>query len=408
MTRRVLSRWFPGLWLDRLRRKGYRSVVLISHVNDGGKVTDAQLVSDGFDAVADLRMTYRVPFVRIRGVVKRLLNNVWSRVATGRSALHEVHVHSRVRVDAALRSYVGTTTQSNVRFTRRTYGRVTCAAPLAMRAVDPDHDGVDDLLVLCPDSVRWFAIGQAGFVQRGSTPLSASAASTVPRRPIGTLVSGSRDTQLFVRVSGLEQGMLLVWQSDTWVKRSMFSGYPVSLPGVNSNTGFKVGLAELVDYTDQLGLVASDSPNRIQTLESSSPTKVVSAAFPTAMPRLFYRAKRARSAMGYAVVDQGGVIHVYRTKWSTPVGVVGRAFELIDLDRNGSLELIATSAKEDGGDQVSVYSLRDTKKSQLLWKSGWLKGNVPVLAAGSFESAGHLDLVGCVCRNNSCTFERFN
>jgi hypothetical protein len=264
-------------------------------------------------------------------------------------------------------------------------------------------------VVLQPRAVevlRYRGGAAAGFAPHHRCKLGAPTAALRPRRALGSLVVVDLDrdgrAEILARSSELERGAELALAADgkTLAVRRELTSYPLAAVRASKT------------QLDQIGgaLVAG------QDLFASSALLYAPGPPPPwhkQLPAAFY-ALRAASVPGrggprrfVGVVDAGGQIQIFGADGDGPLASgqrVGVAFDLVDLDDNGALELIASGP--DGGDvedQLAVYRLTGLGKPspegavlRPLWRSSSLGGQVLDVTHGDFDGNGKLEVVAAV------------
>jgi hypothetical protein len=82
--------------------------------------------------------------------------------------------------------------------------------------------------------------------------------------------------------------------------------------------------------------------------------------------------------------------------WAQIAGI-GTEFAMVDLDGDGALELVASSARAPGtGDALTIYKLAADGSAKVLRRGSALSGGIAGIAAGDFDGDGQIDIAAAV------------
>jgi hypothetical protein len=398
------------LLLGRLANRGLRSAAQIPAVG-GGEERRRRAREGGFELLLDLELVVVDGHLHLRGTVVPTDRLLWRDILQpDRGALH--HLAARVRVDAEVRGYQGNVSAGTLRFSPRPFplGR---REVLALDVGDLDGDGRSEVLALGPRALRALRYrGAQGFVQFQATPLVPPWAQLLTRRPVGSLVATDLDrdgrAEVLLRTSEMERGAVFVLAGKHLQRKEKaeVAGYPlvvralaVATKGKQKKTQTKVEqlLGQLVAGQDLLE--ASTLAGALELLPGGSAV---------GLPQTFYRLKLATIAKKggerkeiLGLVDDNGRLQLYADRGTTPVVQmqnVGAIFDMVDLDDDGALELVTTSAGGPGEkDQITVYRLEGgAGVPRQLWRSAALGGIVTALAHGDLDGDGKLELLAAL------------
>lgn len=278
--------------------------------------------------------------------------------------LHRLVTEARARVDAQAAAHAPRPVPPvpiAVKWRPVKLASIDLGAPLvALTAADLDGDGKAELYAVTTHEV--IAIGFRGrrLEELGRVPFVGDAAVPVPRDPVGTAVADGR--ALVASSSGFARALRVTWQGKQLVGApgeadvELCPGEHTHLvPGRDVFEGNRYGVVcrDLVDAT-------------------GAPLHV----------------RGELAATGRLAID-AGTAHVELPE-------VGVAFELTDLDRDGTPDVIYAGAGAPGDpDVVKVVSLGgDPKKPR--WKKAFTAGGVAGIAVGDLDGDKLAEVVAAV------------
>jgi len=187
---------------------------------------------------------------------------------------------------------------------------------------------------------------------------------------------------------------------DLVTKGVLLTGYPLTAgPGKSTRL-----LAEAVPGLDLL-----DGTRLVTDLASAAtpgPTK--KGLVQRRLPAAFYSfkavevsRKKGGTQRHLGLVDAAGRLYLFAEQLTTPSLIQpggGVAFDLADLDDDGSLEVVTsgTVAPSAGNDRIHVRRFLGKGLSGVLWRSRRLGGLVTALTHGDLNGDGKLELVAAV------------
>lgn len=387
------------LLLGRLQQRGARSVAEVPATGSFAE-RQARAGAGGFELLLDLELTVVEGYLHLRGLVVPSDRSLWrDTIQPRRGALH--HLHARVRVDAEVRGYQGSLASGSVTFSPREYplGR---APVVALGVGDLEGDGRNELVALEPDraQVLRFRGRSAGFVSLHVTALAPPWAPLRPRRPVGALVVADLDrnnkAELLIRTSEMEQGAVYRLEGKQLAPSSQLAGYPFAVQGSGKQ-------ARQLECQAVAGQDLFDTGTLAGTLKVG----------PHTLPQAFYglaiasTSRRAKQPATYlAVVDDRGKLQLYLEGKPDPVVVIDRvgvAFDLLDLDDDGAMDVVTTGGEDPGAgkDRIVIYRIDPgTVVPRTLWRSASLEGLVTALGHGDLDGDGRLDLVAALLQGD--------
>ena len=267
--------------------------------------------------------------------------------------LHRLAHEARIKVDAAIAARAPKLVPPKaiaVRWRPVKLASLDLGAPLvALTAADLDGDGKAELYAVTTHDV--IAIGWRGrhLDELARVAFAGEPAQPVPRDPVGSAVIDSG--ALVATSSAFARAMRVSWQGKALV----------AAPGE-------------ADFELCPGEHAHLAPGRNYFESGSYGVRCRDLVDPTGAP-LHVRGELATT--GHLAVD-AGTLHV-------DIPEVGVAFELADLDRDGTPEVIYAGAGAPGDpDVVKVVSLGgDPRKPR--WKKPFTAGGVAGLAVGDLD-----------------------
>ncbi|PIE18531.1 MAG: hypothetical protein CSA65_04395 [Proteobacteria bacterium] len=400
------------LLLARLRRRGLKSVRVSSkRALTGAKLAIAARRS-GAELLLVMTLGVHQGHLQLRGELSFVGASLWQELlAPRRGSLS--FLHARVRVDAEVRAFFGKQRRVRLTFATRTFA-LGLRPVLALAAADLDNDGRIELAVLHPRDLQVLNAPHgegepaSRYLSRAKLSLTGKRAAVRPRRAMGRLVvadlDGDRRREIYLRSSELARGQQLSFDgSRVKMVRELGERYPLTLLW---DAGEKPRLFEGVavagtDVFRSADLAAAKQPSASPTSSPSGGATAVGAALPAS----FYRLASARVVSSAGPRYYGAAVNVagrlqlldgsLRKALATLDGV-GDVFEIADLDDDGQLELVTSSAAERGwDDRLAVYRLR-RGQLQLLWRSARLAGRVTALTYGDLDGDGELEIVAAL------------
>lgn len=398
------------LLVGRLASRGLRSAVQIPAVG-GGEERRRRAREGGFELLLDLELVVVEGHLHLRGTVVPTDRVLWRDILQpDRGALH--HLAARVRVDAEVRGYQGNVSAGTLRFSPRPFplGR---REVLALDVGDLDGDGRSEILALGHRALRALRYrGAQGFVQFQATPLVPPWAQLATRRPVGTLVATDLDrdgrAEVLLRTSEMERGAVFALAGKHLQRRDKeeVAGYPlvarsmaVASKGRQKQTQTKVEQLSAKALAGQDLLEASTLAGALELLPGGSAAGLPQTFYQLRLATLSKKGGVRKEILG--LVDDNGRLQLYADRGATPVVQmqnVGAIFDMVDLDDDGALELVTTSAGGPGEkDQITVYRLEGGGGvPRQLWRSAALAGTVTALAHGDLDGDGKLELLAAL------------
>ncbi len=400
-----------SLLYGRLAERGLRSVSELratagSSARAAAQELERKARAGGYELLLDLELAIVEGHLHLRGLLRRTDRQLWRDLRQpDRGAVS--HLHASARVDAEIRSYQGSGLPAGAaRFAQHSFalGR---GELLALAAGDVDGDGRTELVVLRPTEVEVLRRGASGFQSTLRYKLTAPAAAIRPRRPLGSAVVADLDrdgkAEILVRTSELERGAELGIARDgkTLVLRRELTAYPLA-------AGTEGRGVELLSALAQPGvdLFAASS---LVLAPASSPDWL------KALPATFYSLRRTSisSPRGprrfVGVVDASGGLALHGPDAGSTIASglrAGIAFDLCDLDDDGSLEVIASGLDGPDLDQDGLVVSKLVVGAagpalKVLWRSPALGGQVLALTHADLDGNGKLEVVAAIRQKGS-------
>jgi len=384
-----------GQVLGKLNARGFRSVTRAKAGLDAeGRRRIAR--KSGAELLLDLEAVVDQGYLHLRGGLEPTDHLIWRDIISPQQGTLS-HLHARVRVDAEVRAYLGRVRSGPLRLSPRIYdfaGRQV----LALAAADVDGDGRVELLALQPRTVTVLKLkqGARGWAKALMASLRSPLAGMSPRRVMGALVAQDLDgdgrAEVLARSSELEKGARLTFDGNQLIPQGDFWGYPLFTEGDGA------GVAKGVTCRAVAGKDLLDGA----TLSSGA-----GASGRPPLPTAFYgmvRVQVPRQQGGplsyYGVAEQSGRLRIFEgalTRQVAELPTAGVAFDLADLDDDGSLELITSDANgPDKEDRVTIYRLSGHHGPQITWRGARLGGRVTALTHGDLDGDGKLEVVAAL------------
>jgi hypothetical protein len=397
-----------ALVLGRLAERGLRSVSeLRLEAGADARTHSAALVrrarAGGYELLLDLELALVGGHLHLRGVLRRTDRSIWRDLRQpDRGALS--HLHASARVDAEIRAYQGSGLPAGTaRFTLHSF-TLGPGELLALGAGDVDGDGRVELVALRPRAVEVYRRAGAGagaFQPTLRFKLASPPAALRPRRPLGALVVADLDrdgkAEILARTSELERGVELGLARDgkALLRRKEIVGYPLAASPAGRSVELVSALAQPgldLFAAASLTLAPAASPDWVKTIPATFYSLRSSSISSQSGPRRFVGVVDASGGFSLIGPDPGSTIAAGPR--------AGIAFDLCDLDDDGSLELIGSGAEgpevEDG---LAVYRLVvgvGGPSLKPLWRSSGLGGQVVAITHADLDGNGKLEVVAAV------------
>lgn len=378
----------------RVARKGFRSqAIWPASLARGG--AEARARAEGYELLLDGTVALVGGQLHLRAELVATDALIWRDVRyPGSGAI--AHLHASVRADAEVRAFGGGAPPPAMAFVEQ---RVAFGARrvLAAAAADLDGDGLTELVVLHPGAVAVLRVSNAqprGIEAVTTFSLPPPLAAWSPRRTVGTLriadLDGDGRPELLARSSRVAQAVILAYDGKALVARGSWPEFPL-LTGVGAGGLAGVRGAALEAGRDTFaGATFGAAPGRP---EKAAP----------GLPARFYAlqaavvSERGGGARGYAaLVDDAGRLSLrdealLRELAALPA--VGLAFDLVDLEDDGELDLVTTEPSSEGEpDGLTVYRLR-AGKLRPRWRSTKIDGRIVAVTHGVLDSSGRRALI---------------
>ena len=292
------------------------------------------------------------------------------------------------RIDDATRPAPVPPVPVKVVWRSRRLAAVDLGAPLlAIAAADVDGDGAAELVALTTREALVLELsGKRKVSIAARVELPGAAPEKRPRDAVGALVVDDTDgdgvPEIMARASEQAKGARWVWRDGKLAPLGELSGYPLCA-----------------------GVTAELAPGRNYFTGDSFEWSRGGEA-PEAAPEFYAARCRADlvDAEGmpvalFGLVDSGGTLVVTRVDARAArieVRKRGVAFDIADVDNDGSAEIITTTNRAPGrGDQVHVYAIQGGTLERIA-KSKRFTGGVAGIATGDIDGDGDRDVVAAI------------
>jgi len=275
------------------------------------------------------------------------------------------------------------------------------APVLALASGDVDGDGVVELVALTSREVVVLTLAKDAATVETRLALPGDLAAVRPRDPVGTLVvadvlGNDAVPEILAHASDRAEGVIVGLQHGTLVVRKTFGEYPLFVARDGA------GAAKLA--TASLGEGVNDFPR-----ESLAVSPAWKEWTPSGVPPRFLTAEATSflAADGTVhhlagIVDGDGelVLHALPPADAEPwarLADAGSAFEITDLDADGSPEVITSAYRPPGdGDELIVHTIDEDGTTRVLHRAGALRGGIAAIASGDFDGDGAVDVAALV------------
>jgi hypothetical protein len=356
--------------------RGVRSCVALPP-STGRAVALRQAREQGFEWLIELTASATHGELELAGALRRSDALIWRDLLQPRRGTMR-HLHARVAVDAEIRAFRVPRDSRRVVLSQQSwpFGQRQL---LALHGGDLDGDRRCELVVLHRDGVAVLRPGSRPMRVVASHLFGKPLAAVTPRRAFGTLVvvqdKGGKGSRIAARSSDHGRGVELTFDGKRLKLSRQFAGYPLTRVGQPG--------ARLVVGAPRAGMDWFARSTLGQAGEG--------AALPV-------EEGRRRWLLG--LVDVEGQLQLYGgAKLATRVAQlarVGLAFDIADLDDDGALEVVTSSASEpDEADRITIWRHQGGGLKQV-WRSAKLAGRIEALAHGDLDGDGDLEVFGAV------------
>jgi hypothetical protein len=316
-----------------------------------------------------------LPLLAIAGVAR-----AGDPAATPYSFLHDLVRDVRARIAAAIAArppVLVPPTPVAVRYKLVRIGSFDLGAPLvALAGADLDGDGTGELYAVTSREVVAIAVRGRKLVELGRVAFAGEAAVPMPRDVVGTATVEGRE--LVASVSSWAKGMRVTWQGKALTATAGDAGF-VLCPGERAllapgRNYFGTEAAGYYVARCSSGMVAADgTPIRTRSQLSLAGDLAIE------LERCTAHGVGCRPATRYAY------------------GGIGFAFDIADVDRDGTPEVIYSGAGAPGDpDVIKVVTLGDDDKKQAKLKKAFTAGGVAGIAVADLDGNRVQDVVAAV------------
>ncbi len=388
------------LVMGKLATRGFRGVAAVAATGTASQ-RQARARRGGFELLLDLEVTIHEGYLHLQGNLMATDRHLWRDMLQPRRGTLS-HLHASVRVDAEVRAFQGSVKTRALRYTPRRHA-LAGAEVLALASGDLDGDGSNELVALRPGKLTVLRLRAGKLQQVASLDLPSPSSPLRPRRVMGTLVLADTDgdgrAEVLARSSEQQQGAHLALVGKDLVVKGALTGYPLLAGPGKAARLLAVGMPGKDMY---------DGTRLATDLAAAAPNGKKKVTPPRRLPAAFYSFKSVEVSMQkggtrrhLGLVDTAGRLHLYAVQLSTPSLIqagAGVAFDLADLDDDGTLEVVlsGTDAPSAGDDRVVVRRFLGKRLSRVLWRSPRLGGPVTALTHGDLDGDGRLEVVAGV------------
>jgi hypothetical protein len=370
-----------------VERRRVRSCRLLSVDGKSDRELGAIARKKGAELLLILRLEKQAGHLHLKSELRDTSAHLWrDLLQKRRGSLH--HLYASARVDAEIRAYLQPSkTVNSSRFTSRAlfWG---ARDVLAMATGDLDGDGRAELVVLRPSVLEIRHVKGAKLPVNVSVSLSGTLAATSARRRFGTLrvadTDGDKRAEIYLRSSRFAAGAIYVLEKGKLVQRAPIVGFPLWV--VAGKPPLLVA-AKPVLGRDYFATADISQPS-IKALFSK-----LSSHF-YGLSRLTIRT-RAGVDKWSASVDASGRLAVFSGLFAgeqASLRRVGHAFELLDVDDDGKLEVaVSASSDQPEEDRLTLYKLSG-KRLRRIWQSARLGARITAIGHGDLDGDGRIEL----------------
>jgi VCBS repeat protein len=252
---------------------------------------------------------------------------------------------------------------------------------LALAAADLDGDGRAELLALTADELVVLSVDREATTVRQVLALEGPPPVPRPREPVGALVVA--DGQILARTSEHALGLVAAPDKGLLARAGTFKSY---------------ALCALHDANGKQHIAAATLGPGVSWFAGSAVAFQPALAMAPALPAKIVAATCGGGIL--AVADAEGKLRLWRDGDQAPWIVldgVGTAFQVVDLDADGQLEVVASAYRPPGtGDVLGVWRLAADGSATLVRRGNPLTGGIVAVAAGDFDGDGLPDIVAAV------------